>query len=182
MTKLYGGAIKCDLPETAIDVSDFREVPDTQEVFILERPDGLDRSIIIDLLEMVNADSLPEIITIHLEDILEGPPLFIAPLESSKTLVGDFDVHFFLIKPPATKQETEKNKLFMFLGLIRLNENKTDVLLTFNVPLSIGEVSAEVFYREVEGINHEESELSLCYQQLKHWATSFEVQDWALFK
>lgn len=70
----------------------------------------------------------------------------------------------------------------MFLGLIRLNENKTDVLLTFNVPLSIGEVSAEVFYREVEGINQEESELSLCYQQLKHWATSFEVQDWALFK
>lgn len=181
MTKLYGGAIKCDLPEVAVDVSDFREVPDTQEVFILERPNGLDRSLIIDLLEMVKANSLPEIISIHLEDILEEPPKYIAPLVSSKTS-HDFDAHYFLIKPMSNKQETTEVKLFMLLCLVRLDKVDTDVIFTFNVPLKSDEVTAELFQTYVTGANDGSSDLGHCFQQIKHWASTFEVQDWGLFK
>lgn len=182
MTKLYGGAIKSDLPEVAVDVSDFREVPDTQEVYILERPDGLDRSIIFDLLEMVKANTLPEIISIHLEDILEGPPTFLAPIESSKTEKGDFDVHYFFLKPPPSKQETEETKLYMFLCLIRLENVATDVLLTFNIPSKTGEVSSELLQKVIEDIMAGSGDFGECFKQLKHWVSTFEVADWGLFK
>lgn len=180
MTKLYGGAISCDLPEVAVDVSDFREVPDTQEVFILERPDGLDRSVIIDLLEMVKANSLPEIISIHLEDIVDGVPQFLAPIESSTHPEG-FDVHHFLVKPPPSKQETEGVKLFVLICLVRLEKVESDVVFTFNVPLKCGEITPEEFQAQVQNITNSEGELGHCFQQLKHWAATFTVQDWNLF-
>lgn len=180
MTKLYGGAISCDLPEVAVDVSDFREVPDTQEVFILERPDGLDRSVIIDLLEMVKANTLPEIIAIHLEDIIDGPPTFLAPLESSKT-EEDFDAHFFLVKPSPSKQETDETKLFMLIALLRLEKAESDCVFTFNIPLKCGDVTAEQLHAQMLEVTSGDGELGRCFQQLKHWVSTFKIQDWNLF-
>ncbi|KAH9593516.1 Ran-interacting Mog1 protein [Trypanosoma melophagium] len=45
--QLFGGAITCVVPTTAVDVSDFRQVPDTQEVYT-EAETGV--SIIVELL------------------------------------------------------------------------------------------------------------------------------------
>jgi hypothetical protein len=39
LQQLYGGAIQCHLPHGLVDVSDLRQVPDTQEVFISKTTD-----------------------------------------------------------------------------------------------------------------------------------------------
>lgn len=183
MAPLYGGAMTANLPQGAIDVSEFRQIPDTQEVFLLEKPNGLDQSIIFDLLERVDADSLPEVIAVHLDDILEGPPTFLAPLESMEHPHLHCELHTFLVKPSPSKQETDTAKLFIFILLIRLEAVATDIVVSINVPLEVsGEVTAELFQKELsEVMNQGQSVLSESYRNAKDSALSLEVQDWKLF-
>lgn len=61
-TLLYGGAISVQLPAGLLDASNIRPVPDTQEVFVSATPDSLVTSVIVDLLECVDADTLDGII------------------------------------------------------------------------------------------------------------------------
>lgn len=178
---LYGGAISATLPEGTIDVSEFRQIPDTQEVFLLEKLSGLDQSIIIDLLERVEAPDLAQVIAVHLDDILEGPASFVAPLESA-ILPELGEVHSFLVKPPASKMETSEAKLFTFLTLIRMEKVATDVVITMNVPLKMGEVTEKVFEEEKNGVvNNKDTELSACYKQIMQIALTLKVHDWSLF-
>lgn len=182
MTQLYGGAISADLPADAIDVSGFRQIPDTQEVFLLEQPDKLDRLVIFDLLEQVKASDLTEIIATHLEDIIEGPPQFLAPLETIRHVILDTDVHTFLVKPEdSSKQETPQVKLFMFVVIIRLDNVDSDAVITFNVPCHSETVTQEKFNNAVTSVFEGKDTLGECYIQLKHWISTFKVQDWALF-
>lgn len=178
---LYGGAITTTLPEGAIDVSDFRQIPDTQEVFLLEKSSGLDQSIIIDLLERVEAPDLAQVVAVHLDDILDAPAAFIAPLESA--VIPELgEVHSFLVKPPASKLETNDAKLFTFLTLIRVEKVGTDIVISMNVPLNIGEVTEKVFEEEKNGvINNSDTELAACYKQIMTIALTLKIQDWSLF-
>lgn len=183
MTPLYGGAITADLPQGVIDVSGFRQIPDTQEVFLLEKPNGLDQSIIFDLLERVDAPTLPEVLAVHLDDILEGPAAFLAPLESMEHPFLHCEVHTFLVKPPPAKLETATAKLFMFMLLVRLEKVATDLVVTMNVPVETGgEVTSEFFQKEVASVmSQDQSLLSEYYKQVRDSTISLEVQDWSLF-
>lgn len=183
MTHLYGGAISAELPKDAIDVSDFRQIPDTQEVFLLEKPNGLDQSIIIDLLERVEATNLAEVLAVHLDDILEGPASFLAPLESMEHPLLHCELHTFLVKPPPAKSETATAKLFMFVLLVRLEKAVTDVVVTMNVPVETGgEVTAEGFQKDVESaLAQDSSVLGESYKIVKETTLSLDVKDWDLF-
>lgn len=178
---LYGGAITAALPSDAIDVSEFRQVPDTQEVFLLEKPNGLDQSLIFDLLERVDAQSLPEVIAVHLDDILEGPPSFLVPIESMKHPNLECETHTFLVKPAPSKQETDSTKLFMFVVLVRIEKVATDLVITMNVPVASGAITAEVFQQMVDSVLDSQSLLGGCYGQVKESALSVQVVDWNLF-
>lgn len=182
MTKLYGGAIETDLPADAVDVSDFRQVPDTQEVFLLEQPDGLDRLVIIDLLEQVKGE-LPDILATHLDDILDEPAQFVAPLESMVHPELATDVHTFLVKPQPTKQETESTKLFMFVCIIRLDSVASDALITVNVPCRTDAVTHAAFQQAAGSVLAEPADgaLAQTYAAIKHWVSTFQVVDWSLF-
>ena len=48
---LYGGAITCNLPDSYIDVSQMREIPDQQEVWVSSGTDTTDSSIIFEIFE-----------------------------------------------------------------------------------------------------------------------------------
>ena len=47
--ELFGGAMICNIPSTFIDCSDFRQIPENQEVFV--DSSTTDRSLIIEILE-----------------------------------------------------------------------------------------------------------------------------------
>lgn len=65
---LFGGALGASLPSTFGDVSDIRQVPDHQEVW-LDR-DGY-TSVVFEILERVEKDSNEEALKYHLEDLVE---------------------------------------------------------------------------------------------------------------
>ncbi|PVU97843.1 hypothetical protein BB561_000286 [Smittium simulii] len=52
---LFGGALSISIAPELLDVSDFRQVPDTQEVFVCSENDD---SLIIELVEMLEGEDL----------------------------------------------------------------------------------------------------------------------------
>ena len=92
-TELYGGAITISkLPNSFIDISQIRQVPDTQEVFINQLSShndshdvsgSFDHSFIIDLLERVDPIDYQEAIHLHLQDIVP-PHVHNQPIEQIK--------------------------------------------------------------------------------------------------
>ncbi|GEQ72749.1 hypothetical protein JCM33374_g6437 [Metschnikowia sp. JCM 33374] len=186
-TPLYGGAITAKLSEKAIDVSEFRDVPDTQEVFLLEQTNKLDQAIIIDLLESVEEPTLPEIISVHLSDILDEPASYLAPLESFYNDNVQANVHTFLLKTASSKQDTDSVKLFMYVALLQVSKAQSDVVLTMTVPCEWGELDQEKFFdlaQKVVGgnsLDDGESVMSQAYSQIKTVASTFKIIDWGLF-
>lgn len=178
---LYGGAISAVLPDASIDVSQFREIPDTQEVYLLEQPNGLDQLIIFDLLEPVASDVLPEVVAVHMEDILDGPARFLAPLESLAQPQLGCEMHTFLVKPAPTKRESATSQLFLFVALLRVERAVTDVVISMNVPVEMAEVTQEVFDQEAQNV-HGDSVLAQSYAVMKAAAMLFDIKDWGLFK
>lgn len=51
MTGLFGDAIYLDIPSTYRDVSEFRQVPDNQEVFVDQSSND---SLLVEIMEMVS--------------------------------------------------------------------------------------------------------------------------------
>lgn len=180
--QLYGGAITAEIPEGAIDVSNLREVPDTQEVFLLEQPNKLDQAIIIDLLESVEKPSLAEIVSIHLSDILDDPPTFLAPLESFHNTNVEADVHTFLVKPAPSKQETKGVRLFMYIALLQVLKAESDVVITMTVPHECGEITQAAFFELAQkAVSGDEPVLGKAYNVIKSVVKTFKICDWDLF-
>lgn len=177
---LYGGAVSAEIPKGAIDASNLREVPDQQEVFLIEMPNKLDQSLIFDLLETVEAPSLPEIISVHLDDILDLPPRFLVPLESLYNDAVEAPLHTFLVKGES-RQETPDVKLFMFLVLLQVKKAQSDVIITMNVPYECQDVDQAVFLDEAQKVLGGDTELARAYKVVRQAATTFAIKDWTLF-
>ena len=65
---LFGGAITSSIPDDFRDASDFRPVPDSQEVFVCMAENN-DASIIVDINCSVEAGSDLAALNIHFEDV-----------------------------------------------------------------------------------------------------------------
>jgi hypothetical protein len=66
-TSLFGGALRCYIPPTFLDISKMRQVPDNQEVFA---DNNSDSSLIIELLQIPDSETLPAIY--HYTDLAES--------------------------------------------------------------------------------------------------------------
>lgn len=163
LMRLYGGAVSVDLPP-AVDVLKFRQVPDTQEVFIIEgETKESDVNIIFDLLEMV-PENIESAINVHVSDILDH----VDTIEAMET-AGD--AHLFLVA-------SQQGKLLTIVGLIRLAKVETDVLVTMNIPLTSSE------QQKLQQSNPKElvaGHIKNHYVTIKQACNSFKVEDWGLF-
>ncbi|KAK7960511.1 hypothetical protein PG996_011157 [Apiospora saccharicola] len=196
-TPLFGGALVCDLPSNFADVSKLRQVPDNQEVWI-DR-DGF-TSLVFEIDERVGEKGNgPEIdglaMTTHLEEIVGDDIERTKVWNTTPTLFSKLDEEipaYTLIatispkKAPAaaasgSSSSSEKNSpdfTAIILTLVRLEREKTDLLITINVPHIRGEY------------NEEDVDLELGRQgkligdavdyAAKIWET-FKVKDWNLF-
>ncbi|CAH2352324.1 nuclear import protein Mog1p [[Candida] railenensis] len=179
---LYGGAVATELPSEAIDVSQIREIPDTQEVFIIESKQNdpkLDSSIIFDLLESVQANTVEELLQLHIKEISEDVE---KPTTSYQTIRNDSlnqDAYFtyFIQKSP----KRDKYSSVTLIGLIQLKKVDTDVLISVNVPFI---PSAQELLTQ-EGIERDLSDSSTSigkgYKLLKSATANYTVKDWQLF-
>lgn len=146
-TDLFGGAMSALFPPQAQDMSNFREIPDHQEVFTHS---STDQSIIVEILEYVQeADDVA--LKTHYEDLVrdndvnEGDHMILEAAEmpthklamsqckSARYVLGQHKVSKF--------KEDSKNTVNIHMGLFRIPDFTTDILVTFNDPVMISSQS-----------------------------------------
>ncbi|KAI1207772.1 Mog1p/PsbP-like protein [Annulohypoxylon truncatum] len=189
-TPLYGGALICDLPASFADVSAIRQVPDNEEVYIDK--DGF-TSIIFDIAERVGGPgSSPEIdgsaLTTHLEDLVGDDLDRVKVWNTTPTLFSrlDEDIPAYTliatVSPHKSESEarsgTKTDFTAIILTLVRLEREKTDLLITINVPHIKGEYDEE----DVDLQLGKQGKLigDAVDYAAKIWET-FRVKDWDLF-
>ncbi|KAI6249970.1 putative ran guanine nucleotide release factor [Erysiphe necator] len=176
---LYGGAITVELPSFFVDVSDFRQVPDHQEVFL---DNSGFTSIIFDITERVGSDSTgPDVdcaaLTAHLEDITEKETVQVWNTNSTQfSKLPEGIPAYTLIATPIESSKNPKNSKFtaILLTLVRLEKESTDILITINVP-----------HEDTEDIELETGKLGKLIDNSIEYTTriwqTFEIHNWNLF-
>ncbi|EDO18009.1 hypothetical protein Kpol_1054p57 [Vanderwaltozyma polyspora DSM 70294] len=180
-TQLYGGAINTVIPKGFLDVSLLREVPDTQEVYVNSRQEGeefhdglgRDESIIVDLLQEVEATNELEALQTHINELT--------------TLNDATDCEYFKHDKPTDnsqicilmesakkwgKPELQEN-VVICMGLIRLLEYSTDVVITINIPLG------KTINEDQDILEH--PNIMAAYDLLREMVKQFKVVDPSLF-
>ncbi|KAK3628789.1 hypothetical protein LTR56_018408 [Elasticomyces elasticus] len=182
-TSLYGGAITCLLPSNFADVSDLRQVPDHQEVYLDK--DGY-TSVVVDILERVEKENDQEALNYHLKDLVQEDEGEVTTWDISEVKMAKLQdtipaYTLLATTPPGARQRGrahEPDFVGVLLLLIRLVEQKTDVLVAVNVPhipghYIAGEVDLE--RRMTGGLLRVGGEIR------EKIVESLEIRDWELF-
>ncbi|KAI4187580.1 MAG: hypothetical protein L6R41_002725 [Letrouitia leprolyta] len=142
VTKLFGGAIVANLPVGYADVSDIREVPDHQEIYL--DASGFS-SIIVEIAERVTQpDADDEVLKFHFHDIVEEQDtgrIWHTDVANLSLLPPNTPCYTLLATttpPPATDGNVQRPLTPAFtaiiLTLIRLVPQSTDIVVTINIP------------------------------------------------
>lgn len=188
-TPLFGGALTASLPSHFADVSQLRQVPDNQEVYIDK--DGY-TSIIFEICERVGpAGSSPEIdgraLTTHLEDLVGDEVDTVKVWNSTETEFSELEAKipsYTLIatqtpRPDPSKGQTSAPDFTaIILTLLRLEREKTDVLITINVPHIKGEYDAEDVDLQ---LGKQGQLIGDAVEYASRIWSSFKIKDWNLF-
>lgn len=142
---LFGGALSAVMPPNATDISELREIPDNQEVFAHSHTD---QSLIVELVEYQSQVADQDAARYHFEDIAGSnkalePGDFtvtdVVPLSKSEVSLSVCSSAWMLTGTQCVSKfnEEARNVVTLHLGVFRLPQFTTDVLITFNDPLSI---------------------------------------------
>lgn len=167
---LFGGALSALLPQSATDISELREIPDNQEVFAHAHTD---QSLIVELVEYQGQVADQDAAKYHFEDIAGSnkalePGSFevtaVVPLSKSEVSLSDCSSAWMLTGTQSVSKfnEEARNVVTIHLGLFRLPQFSTDVLITFNDPQSISPDSSSAASVEA----HREPWTMLDFQRL----------------
>ncbi|KAK4889530.1 hypothetical protein LTR27_011705 [Elasticomyces elasticus] len=180
---LYGGAITCLLPSNFADVSGLRQVPDHQEVYLDK--DGY-TSIVVDILERVEKENDQEALKYHLKDLVQEDEGEVTTWDISEVKMGKLQdtipaYTLLATTPPGARQRGrahEPDFVGVLLLLIRLVEQKTDVLVAVNVPHIPGHyIAGQVdLRRRMTG-----DLLRVGGEIREKIVESLEIRDWELF-
>ncbi|KAF2838479.1 Mog1p/PsbP-like protein [Patellaria atrata CBS 101060] len=184
--ELFGGAITVDLPATFGDVSNIRQVPDNQEVYL--DSDGF-TSVIVDITQRVEGEHAPtdvEALLFHFKDIVSGTSDVVRKYEPGTGSLEKMPTHplhtlraHMIPSPSPSPRRPETPDITVILVLLlRLPEQKTDIVISVNVPYIPGHyVPAEVDLEAGRGGPLLERGLAV----VERVRGSFEVRDWGLF-
>ncbi|XP_018581720.1 ran guanine nucleotide release factor isoform X2 [Scleropages formosus] len=155
---LFGGALSAVVPPGACDVSELREIPDNQEVFAHS---NTDQSLIVELLEYQGHVEDGAAARYHFEDVAQsnevaGPRAAqvnaVTPLPREQLAMRECSSAWMLSGTQLVSKfnEQAKNTLDVYLGLFRLPQFSTDILVTFNDPVSISALSSSAIVSTAE--------------------------------
>ncbi|XP_054646863.1 ran guanine nucleotide release factor [Dunckerocampus dactyliophorus] len=147
---LFGGAFSAVIPQSAADVSKLREIPDNQEVFAHAHTD---QSLIVELLEYQAHVGDEEAARYHFEDIAcsnaasqpEAQEVTsVVPLPKSELSLSVCTSAWLLTGTQCVSKYNEeaRNRVRIHLGVFRLPQFDTEVLVTFNDPQRISPESS----------------------------------------
>ncbi|KAG1317188.1 hypothetical protein G6F62_013039 [Rhizopus arrhizus] len=181
---LFGGAIVIPLGKSFLDASQFRQVPDNQEVFV----DTItQQSLIVELLEQVDAQD-QDIARFHFQQLsddneaAQSSVLYVErfnPQEITPHLPHDTTEVYILHGKQHISKFNEKedalNTVDIILVVLRLRQVETDCVISINVPTQVAPSSSESAISFVQ--SNEESVREEIMALLK----GFQVKNWDLF-
>ncbi|KAL8732165.1 MAG: hypothetical protein Q9166_002912 [cf. Caloplaca sp. 2 TL-2023] len=186
-TELFGGAITTHLPAGYADVSNIREVPDHQEIYL--DASGFS-SIIIEITERAaQPPTDQEALKFHFEDVVDEHDMSqiwntdVAQLPHFPPNTPCYTLFATTTPPPATNGNARAlTPAFtaIILTLIRLVPQSTDIVVTINIPHIPGHQEpsdGEVKFEEGKFGSLVEEGLRIKDEVWK----SLEVRDWGLF-
>ncbi|KAG2195452.1 hypothetical protein INT47_000417 [Mucor saturninus] len=183
--QLFGGAIVVPVKNTFLDASQFRQIPDNQEVFV---DMTTQQSLIFELLEQVE-ESNEAVAKYHFQQLAEDNEA----AESIVTVVDNLNAKEMapLLPQDTTEiyvlQGTQKiskfnekdayNTVEIILAVIRLTNVGTDFVISVNAPVKLADVSSEQeSVQETTAIDIETAK-----QEMLAILKGLSVNDWALF-
>ena len=176
---LFGGAVACFLPIPRMDISEVRQVPDNQEVYAHPKTD---QSIVIELLEYQNIASGEEATRAHYLDIsqanksTETVVLSHEEIETNRIAIKKCTACHYLTGTQKiakfNESEEDSNIVRVQLVLYRLQEFDTDLVVTFNDPVSVSAGSSS--NKGGEGNNWD-------LEQFKDLVSSIRLLDESIF-
>ncbi|KAJ3112886.1 hypothetical protein HDU96_004040 [Phlyctochytrium bullatum] len=186
--QLFGGAIRALLPERFADASQLREVPDNQEVFIDMK--GTDQSVIVEVLEMLPAaedgaspavqhfwvladdnGAMGSSQVLTAETIPDHP--FLKDAASVTYCLGQQAISKFRENLPGSQ-----NLVDVHVAVFRIPSKQTDLVVSFNHPISLGEKSSSIAAVDVNDAIMEGGDVALQFRQIVY---SLNIVDWGLF-
>ncbi|KAI4146734.1 MAG: hypothetical protein L6R39_003345 [Caloplaca ligustica] len=185
-TELFGGAITVNLPDGYADVSNIREVPDHQEIYL--DASGFS-SIVIEIAERVTEPAADEeALKFHFEDIVDehdtGRIWHTDIARLPQLQAPSYSLLATTTPPPATNGNVNRPLTPTFtaihLTLIRLSQQATDIVITINIPHIPGQQEPS------DGaVNFEEGKFGSLVREGavirdEIWRT-FVIKDWSLF-
>ncbi|KAK6536413.1 multicopy suppressor of ts gsp1 [Arthrobotrys megalospora] len=198
--ELFGGAITANVPSTWTDLSNIRQVPDNQECFI--DITGL-ATLIFELNERVEKEDDEEAVKFHLTDTFEESPYKIWKswrLDAGEAPQLDgLPAYAMLLTTPYIENRRDKvghESQFVALAvvIIRLEKQKTDIVITANMPHSFEEATAETTlcppgYEDVKGIpadyvwtpDNAAQPLKNLLDIIEQGVKTFNIRDYGLF-
>ncbi|KAG8853494.1 hypothetical protein FRB96_008096 [Tulasnella sp. 330] len=143
---LFDGAITCDWPANLMDASAFRQVPDTEEVYLSQ---DTDISFTIEILERVEPEDPIEAIWFHFESLAHDNDALSSTVEEAQKPSGTVSA-----SPPAqpacislvgtqivskfNKPAEQADQVKIFLAVWRVDAKNIDVVMSINVPVVTG--------------------------------------------
>ncbi|KAI3630205.1 hypothetical protein MIR68_011640 [Amoeboaphelidium protococcarum] len=208
--QLFGGAMKCSVPSSYQDVSEFRQVPDNQEVFADTKSAA---SIII---ELIDTSSVPEEFTfasqrsdsttvnandpalIHFQVLAEdnqcvpdnATVLHQSQLESNCLIATEGDTFVRVVVGMQRIQkfnQTRLDQVLIMLCVFRLQQHNTDIVLSMNLPLvddSQANQACQLNWDQAisgSGMTRDEDEVSSAVQTFVRLIKSFQLVDSSIF-
>ncbi|MCE3052204.1 hypothetical protein HAX54_051854 [Datura stramonium] len=188
---LFGGAVSTTFPLRFQDVSNVRQVPDHQEVFV---DPARDESLIIELLDLKMDIADSGSATWFLQDlaneqdaegttITEQSAVFEAPELCYRSMPAIITTAVGQMAVSKGRQGREaQNLVKVYLANIRLKEVETDVLITAYEPLVINPLSeSATAVGAGMAVPAAQSGVMPMAEVFKLAVSSFKVHNWSLF-
>ncbi|KAJ1949004.1 hypothetical protein FBU59_001339 [Linderina macrospora] len=157
-----------------VDISDFRQVPDNQEVFA----DTTDRSLIIEILESTPHTNLQSAAEFHFSEIVEANDASSSEVLQTKELSG---TTCMVVGKQTVGKFNEagkgmENAVYVAVALVRVAEHSADILITLNVPYMIAPGSSSGSQAVVEPVD-----VTVVASEFEQLVETFTITDLGIF-
>ncbi|QOU19711.1 hypothetical protein BRETT_003863 [Brettanomyces bruxellensis] len=192
-TDLYGGAITAQIPRDLIDASKFRQIPDTQEVYVCRDSTILNENdaLIIDLMERADVKD-SDALRYHLKEIcrlngVEKDDSVILEEAHDLKVVNLPDSYCDIVTSGENVKKWGRDDvhLVLILAIVRLLRVKTDLLISYNVPFHKPD-EMEDLKKMLSGNNSTagkaKQRIDVGRRVVAKVLDSLKIENWALFK
>eukprot|EP00730_Choanoeca_flexa_P017360 TRINITY_DN834_c0_g1_i1.p1 TRINITY_DN834_c0_g1~~TRINITY_DN834_c0_g1_i1.p1 ORF type:complete len:193 (+),score=47.50 TRINITY_DN834_c0_g1_i1:122-700(+) len=180
---LYGGAMTVNIPERFTDISQFRQLPDNQEVYA----DAVtDQSIIIEILELADEVAADKAAEFHFNSLAHDNSALESNIEASASVTAIADAgtkticHGLQKVSKFNEAAARANTVRIYVCCLRYPNVTTDIVISLNAPIAVNNTSSSA---DAIDAGHAEalSNPELTKALFETVVESLQIKTWSLF-